>query len=116
MTSSLVYFEGEWQQHETGLIEAAVEQAETDCPVETHSSSTAPWIATSHTALGESGVYLASRHGLSEVLTAETAEGLARKIRQVEGGALFSSMVDAHPQDASAPTATSRRRPPGPRV
>jgi hypothetical protein len=98
MPSSLVYFEGEWSAKEKGLVETAIETIEISGRASAQGDLTAPWIATSH-ALGESGVYLASRRGLSGVLTAETAEGLAEKIRQVDLGGLSSSPRDVHPKE-----------------
>jgi hypothetical protein len=80
MASSLVYFEGAWSSKETAIVEAAAEDAETAASMRMSWSSIAPWVALAYS--GQEGTYLASRHGTPKVLRAESARGLAKKIRR----------------------------------
>lgn len=79
---SLVYFEGKWSEEEAALIEAAAEGVEETFCFAQNGDLSAPWVAVAHDA-GPSGMYLASRQGRVDVMTAETPEALAEKIREV---------------------------------
>lgn len=79
-SASLVRFKGDWSARESELVGEAVGEAETDeLPSFTHFQS-APWVATCHKD-GETDVYAASRIGVTRVLSARSASGLAERIR-----------------------------------
>jgi hypothetical protein len=77
---SLVYFEGRWTEEEAALVETAAEEAEKTLYSGGTPCVEAPWVAVAHDA-GPSGLYVASRQGNVEVMTAESPEALADKIR-----------------------------------
>lgn len=80
-SSPIVRFEGDWSARERDRVEEAVEVAETDdLPSYPHFQS-APWVATCHTQ-GAIDVYAISRIGVTRVLSARSASGLAERIRQ----------------------------------
>jgi hypothetical protein len=81
MASSPVYFEGAWSNEEAAVVEAAAEEIETTASMRVPESSFAPWVALAYSERN-GGTYLASRHGTSTVLRAESARGLAQKIRR----------------------------------
>jgi hypothetical protein len=79
-SSPLVHFEGNWSTDETDLIQGAVAEAEAASWPSSVQSGAAPWIATCHDE-GATPMYAASRTGVSRVLSAQSADALAEKIR-----------------------------------
>jgi hypothetical protein len=81
----LVYFEGQWSEGETTLIEDAAQTAEYNFPRPNPEGVETPWIAVSH-EVGDESVYAASRYQQSGVLRAKTPESLAEKITSSGSG------------------------------
>jgi len=80
-----VHFEGRWSDAERTLIERAAVEVETATLPSMPGARHAPWVATCHDR-GTSAVYAASRHGISRVVSARSAQVLAEKIRALELG------------------------------
>jgi hypothetical protein len=79
--SSIVRFEGDWSARESELVGEAVAEAETDEFPSFPHFQPVPWVATCHNQ-GETDVYAASRIGVTRVLSARSASGLAERIRE----------------------------------
>lgn len=79
-SSPIVRFEGDWAARERDLLAEAVAEAETDELPSFADFCSAPWVATCHTE-GATDVYAATRIGVSRVLSARSASGLAERVR-----------------------------------
>jgi RNase P/RNase MRP subunit POP5 len=77
----LTYFEGEWSPEEKERLQAAVREVEADALSGVRHGPGAPWVLTS-SRVGNTGVFVASRHGFAEVLTASSAGRLGEKISE----------------------------------
>lgn len=80
-SSSLVYFEGTWTEAELARIETAVRKVEDGQAAVLDPSRDAPWVAIAEST-GNKNVYFASRRSWTQVLSAQSAEGLAERIRE----------------------------------
>jgi hypothetical protein len=87
----LTYFEGDWSPDEKERLQAAVRAVEAGALSGVRHGPGAPWVLTSSKGEG-TGLFVASRHGFAEVLTADSAGGLLEKVFEFGAGREASSM------------------------
>ena len=92
-TPPLTYFEGDWSSEEKERLQAAVREVEGSALAGVRHGPGAPWVLTS-SRMGDTGIFVASRHGFAEVLTASSAGALGKKISEF-GRAQETSSVPA---------------------